>query len=156
MVEALARADSEWRLSIIGTGRERDRLVDLARRLGISDRIAWHGSIPGAASLLRAFDAFVLSSRTEGTPISLLEAMHAGTPVIATTVGGVADVVTSTHALLVVAENPNAIAESLAEIARDPSAAARRAESGRKRVAEAFGSAPWLAAVDAVYHAVRA
>jgi glycosyltransferase involved in cell wall biosynthesis len=156
MVQALAKCDSSWRLSIIGTGRERDRLVDLAQRLGISERISWHGPIPGAASLLRAFDAFVLSSRTEGTPIGLLEAMHAGIPVIATRVGGVPDVVTATDALLVVAESPDAIAGGLAEIAQDQSAAARRAESARRRVADAFGFAPWLAAVDAIYHAVRA
>ena len=156
MVEALARSDSDWRLSIIGTGRERDRLVDLAQRLGVAERISWHGPIPRAASLLRAFDAFVLSSRTEGTPISLLEAMHAGTPVIASTVGGVPDVVTPVHALLVVAENPGAIAEGLGEIARDQSAAAHRAESARQRVAHTFGSASWLAAVDAIYRSVRA
>lgn len=151
MLKALALPYSNWALSIIGTGREQGRLMELARELGVSGRVYWLGAIPGAASLLAAFDAFVLSSRTEGTPISLLEAMYAGTPVIATCVGGVPDVVTSEQALLVPAESPNAIAEALADIARDHAGAARRAESARKRVVQSFGSASWLAAVDAIY-----
>ena len=102
-----------------------------------------------------AFDAFVLSSRTEGTPIALLEAMYANVPIIATAVGGVPEVINSAHARIVPPEQPARIAEALAEIARDPFAAKERATLARERVTSAFAVDSWLAAVEAVYRRVR-
>jgi glycosyltransferase involved in cell wall biosynthesis len=101
--------------------------------------------------LLKAFDVFVLSSRTEGTPIALLEAMHAGVPIVATRVGGVPDVVSEEEAILVPAEQPATISQAVAEIHRDLSAAAKRCVRARERVARSFGVAAWVAAVDRVY-----
>ena len=123
--------------------------------LRISDRITWHGAIANAGSLFTAFDAFVLSSRTEGTPITLLEAMNAGVPIVATRVGGVPDVVSSSHALLVPAEEPRMIAQALSELEREPSAATHRSMRARERLLQSFSPATWLGAVDAVYEAAR-
>lgn len=155
MLDAIARSDPSWRLSVIGDGPERDRLRQQAVRLGIADRVTWHGFVSNAGSLLAAFDAFVLSSRTEGTPIALFEAMHSGVPVVATRVGGVPDVIASAHALLVPPEHPGMIAEALEEIAREPSAAAQRSILARARLHHTFDSAAWLSAVDAIYEGVR-
>jgi glycosyltransferase involved in cell wall biosynthesis len=151
MLEALAECDPSWRLSIVGDGRERDRLRKQASDLGIAERVIWHGLVPKAGALLSAFDVFVLSSRTEGTPIVLLEAMHAGVPIVATSVGGVPDVVSEADAILVPAEQPAMIAQALVEIRRNASAAKTRCLRARERVARSFGSAAWVAAVDAVY-----
>jgi len=156
MLDAIAECDSTWQLSIIGDGPERNRLHEQAEQLGIDNRVTWHGAIVNAGSVLTAFDAFVLSSRTEGTPIALFEAMYAGVPVVATRVGGVPDVVASTHALLVPSENPRMIARALEEIAREPSAAMKRSALARQKVLHSFSAAPWLAAIDAVYNEVRA
>jgi glycosyltransferase involved in cell wall biosynthesis len=156
MLEALARSDPSWRLSMIGDGRERDRLERLATSLRIGDRVVWHGEVANAGALMPAFDAFVLSSRTEGTPIALFEAMHARVPVIATRVGGVPDVVGPEHALLVASEQPAAIAEALAEITQQRSAAETRSALASGRLAQAFSSRAWVAAVDEVYRAVCA
>jgi len=155
MLEAISHCDPSWQLSVIGDGPERDRLRQQAARLGIADRVSWHGLVSNAGSLLAAFDAFVLSSRTEGTPIALFEAMHAGVPVIATRVGGVPDVIASTHALLVPPEDPRMIAQALEEIARGPSSAAQRSILARARLRDAFGSAGWISSVDAIYDGVR-
>lgn len=156
MLDALVECDPSWRLSIIGEGPELDQLTRQAAELGIAERILWHGAVAGAGSLLTAFDALVLSSRTEGTPITLLEAMNARVPIVATRVGGIPDVVTSAHAILVAPEQPMAIAAALAKLQLEPSAAARRSEEARKRLLQSYSSAAWLDAVDAVYRAAYA
>jgi glycosyltransferase involved in cell wall biosynthesis len=125
-----------------------------AAELGITERILWHGAVANAGTILSAFDAFVLSSRTEGTPIALFEAMHSSVPIVATRVGGVPDVVTSEHALVVRPEEPGAIAEALANLRREPAAAAQRSELARKRVLQAFSAEAWRDAVEDVYRLV--
>lgn len=155
MLDALAESDSRWRLSVIGEGDEFDQLRRQAATLRITERVTWHGPIANAGSLLTAFDAFVLSSRTEGTPITLLEAMSAGVPIVATRVGGVPDIVSASQALLVPSEKPSMIAQALSELEREPLAAADRSVRARKRLLQSFSAAMWLDAVDAVYEAAR-
>ena len=155
MLDALAEAAVSWRLSIIGDGPERDALQRQAANLGIADRVTWHGLVENAGSLLTAFDAFVLSSRTEGTPIALFEAMYASVPIVATRVGGVADVVSSSHAILVPSEQPKMIARALADVANEPLAASSRSTLARERLLNSYGNAEWLDAIGAVYEAAR-
>lgn len=156
MLDALAQSDSSWQLSVIGDGQERERLREQAAKLAIGDRVSWHGGVSNAGAVLTAFDAFVLSSRTEGTPIVLFEAMHASIPIVATRVGGVPDVVTSEHALLVPPEEPHRIAESLAELKREPAAATLRSAQARDRVLHAFSAEAWIEAVEDVYRTLHA
>jgi L-malate glycosyltransferase len=154
MLRALALVpDDDVRLSVLGSGAERERLELLARRLGIERRVAWHGVQLRAAQLATAFDAMVLSSRAEGTPIVLFEAMAAGTPIVATRVGGVPDVVTDAEATLVPADDPGALAAALRAIRSDPAGAAGRAAAARRRLAQEFATTRWLERIDAVYAA---
>jgi glycosyltransferase involved in cell wall biosynthesis len=154
MLDAIAECDGPWHFSMIGDGPERNRLSEQATKLGIADRVTWHGSVVNAGSLLTAFDAFVLSSRTEGTPIALFEAMHAGVPVVTTRVGGVPDVVGPAHALLVPPEQPGSIAQALGEITANQPAATLRCILARERLLHSFSFATWLTAIDAVYDGV--
>ncbi len=154
MLDALAECGPRWRLAIIGAGDELPNLRRQAAALRIGDRVAWHGPINNAGSLFTAFDAFVLSSRTEGTPITLFEAMNAGVPIVATRVGGVPDVVSPSHALLVPAEEPSQIAAALAELERDVTGASNRSVRARERLIRTFSVAAWVNAVDTVYKAV--
>jgi len=156
MLDAIAASDPSWRLSMIGEGAELGQLTQQATRLEVAERVTWHGAVAGAGTLLAAFDAFVLSSRTEGTPITLLEAMDACVPIVAARVGGVPDVVTPAHAILVPPEQPRAIATALAELQRDRSAAALRSKLARERLSKTFSAAAWVNAVDGVYRAARA
>ena len=155
MIDALPHSNAAWQLSIIGDGPERNALQQRAATLGVADRITWHGPVENAGSLLAAFDAFVLSSRTEGTPITLFEAMHAGVPIVATRVGGIPDVVGPSHAILIPSEDAYAIARALEEVVGDASSAARRSALAHERLLQSFGTAAWLEAIDGVYDAAR-
>jgi glycosyltransferase involved in cell wall biosynthesis len=151
MLNAFSLYDRSSRLSIIGEGPEREHLMEQAARLGIAERVTWHGAIARAGTLLPAFDAFVLSSRTEGTPIVLFEAMHAGVPIVATTVGGVPDVVSSDQALLIPPEDPSRLASALGELATNPDSALTRSRSARERLRASFDVAVWLSEMESVY-----
>jgi glycosyltransferase involved in cell wall biosynthesis len=63
--------------------------MSLAKKFGISDNVIFHGYMDNACKILKYFDVFVMSSLTEGMPITLLEAMRAGMPIVATAVGGI-------------------------------------------------------------------
>ena len=155
MLDAFSLCDRSWRLSMIGDGPQRERLLEQAARLGIGERVTWHGAISRAGTILAAFDAFVLSSRTEGTPIVLLEAMHAGVPIVATTVGGVSDVVSPDQALLVPPENPSRLARALGELLSNPDIALGRCRSARERLRVYFDATGWLDQIAAVYRETR-
>jgi glycosyltransferase involved in cell wall biosynthesis len=151
MLNAFSLCDRSLRLSMIGDGPQRKHLLKQAARLGIAERVTWHGAIAKAGTLMPAFDAFVLSSRTEGTPIVLFEAMHAGVPIVATTVGGVSDVVSSDQALLIPPEDPNRLASALGELAINPDIALVRSRSARERLRESFDVTAWLTEMESVY-----
>jgi glycosyltransferase involved in cell wall biosynthesis len=138
-------------VSVVGVGRERAVLEQRARQLGVGERLRWHGLVLGAGRLFRAFDVLLLTSRTEGVPIVLFEAMHAGTPIVATRVGGVPEMLSPGEALLVPAEDPVALAAALRAVRRDPEAAAARARRARARLERDFQLAPWVARYRNVY-----
>jgi glycosyltransferase involved in cell wall biosynthesis len=79
----IAERHPRWRLTILGDGPARDELAALARRLGVDDRVALPGRVPDVRARLRRAGAFVLSSRFEGFPNALLEAMAEGTAIVA-------------------------------------------------------------------------
>ncbi len=145
LLEAMARMKTERvHVCFVGDGPEEARLREAAARLGLADRVVWAGPRPRAASLFRAFDVLALSSRTEGTPIVLFEATHAGIPVVATRVGGVPDVLGAEQALLVDPESPAALAEALDRTLEPGPETRARVEVARARVASDFGVEPWL------------
>lgn len=157
LLSALALlGDQTIGVSVLGDGAERTVLQERAQALGVSQRVRWHGVVPDAGIYGAAFDCFVLSSRTEGTPIALLEAMASGVPVVTTAVGGVPDVVTSEEALLVPAEDPGALAGAIAQVFADPGAAAIRASQARARLTRQFAAAPWIARHHDIYREILA
>jgi glycosyltransferase involved in cell wall biosynthesis len=149
-VEALAGAP-KWTGSFIGGGPLQRALQASAHRLGIDARIRWHGVIPDAARLLAAFDALVLSSRTEGSPMVLLEGMAAGVPLVVTAVGGVPDIVTSEEAILRPPENPQELARALQHVHEAYGAAQQRVASARARLESAYSADRWLDRYESIY-----
>jgi glycosyltransferase involved in cell wall biosynthesis len=157
ILDALALlSDARIALSIVGEGDARVAAVARAAALGIADRITWHGTVHDAARMFPAFDVFVLSSRTEGTPIALFEAMAAGVPIVASAVGGVPDVVSSGEAVLVNQEDPAALAAAVTETLGNPTAALARARAARQRLEREFAVQPWLERYEALYTSLYA
>lgn len=155
LIDALALTrDIPAEVSVLGSGREAEALTARARAAGVEDRIRWHGTVPAAGRLFSAFDCFVLSSRTEGTPIALFEAMAAGVPIIATAVGGVPDVVSKAEALLVAPSDPAVLAVAIRAVHADPGGAAARARAARRRLDTDFGVEEWVNRYDSTYDAV--
>ena len=139
------------RASIVGDGVERARLGYLASGLGVADMIDWHGSIADAGAVCPAFDAFIMSSRTEGTPVVLLEAMAAGVPVVATAVGGIPAILSTDGGLLVPSESPVELAEAIQLTLTEPTAAITRAQISLARVLSEHSMARMAEAYQGVY-----
>jgi glycosyltransferase involved in cell wall biosynthesis len=155
LLEALVHlTDLPLSVSMVGNGREQQSLRARVQRLGIERQVHWHGLVPDMAPRFAAFDVFVLSSRTEGTPIALFEAMAAGVPIVAACVGGVPDVVSSREALLVPPEDPGALAAAIRAVYHNPSEARTRAQRARERLLTDFTVPPWISRYDTIYSLV--
>jgi glycosyltransferase involved in cell wall biosynthesis len=152
-VETLAQLGPGGALGVvIGEGTERQRVEAHARSLGLGeDRLRFAGLRGDAPSLLAAFDAVVISSRTEGLPVVLLEAIAAGTPVAAFAVGGVPDLLDAASGWLAPPGDVGALARALRSLLEDPREAQARAREAGRILANRFGVERWLARVDAVY-----
>jgi len=144
---------NDYRVSFIGSGRLEAELKVRTTALGLDDRIRFHGAVPGAGSLLRAFDLFVMSSRTEGTPMVLFEAMAAGVPVVTTGVGGIPDVVGPEEACLVPSGDAAALARAVDESLEHPDARAR-AVRAEERLQGECGVEAWVEAHTLLYRSI--
>ena len=110
----------EAKLVIIGSGEEKDNLENLSDNLGVTNSVNFKGFVENARSLFSNFDIFVMPSRSEGLPYSLLEAGTAGLAVIATSVGGIPEVIENgTNGVLVPTENVEVLLSSLILLAED-------------------------------------
>jgi glycosyltransferase involved in cell wall biosynthesis len=141
--------DLPVQLTVVGDGPARRELEAFGAETHLG--VNWAGVHPDAARVLAAFDLVVLSSRTEGTPMILLEAMNASVPVVATSVGGIPDVISQDEGVLVPSENPEALAAGIRAVYMDRTAAANRADSARARLAAEFSVDAWLDKYDSVY-----
>lgn len=130
------------RLVVAGAGPDRSRLAVEAEALGIAGDVEFLGERDDIAALLDGCDVFVLSSRSEAMPMSVLEAMAAGVPVVASAVGGVPEAV-GEAGLLVPAAEPAALAAALARVAGDAALRDRLGRAGRARVQHHFPLDVW-------------
>lgn len=137
-VEALRAIVARYpdvRAWIVGDGALRAGVEEAVDRAGLRARVAFLGLRKDMAAVLSASDLVIHSSLREGLPRVVLEALAIGTPLVATDVGGVSDVVQDgVNALLVPASDPPALARALLQALGDPAAARARAERGRAAV----------------------
>jgi glycosyltransferase involved in cell wall biosynthesis len=151
---AAMRRDDE-RACIVGDGPERAVAAATAASLGVADVVHFAGALPDAGKLLAAFDLLVLSSRTEGTPMVVLEAAQAGTPVVSTPVGGVPALLSDDGGWLAESTDAAALAAAIRSALGDRDAAMRRAAALRARLGQAE-TTEWLARHRALYAGLRA
>jgi glycosyltransferase involved in cell wall biosynthesis len=142
LLRALYRLDSAGReisLALAGEGPTHDSLERLCDQLGLRQRVHFLGTQADVRPLLAASDAFVLPSHTEGTPVSLLEAMAAGLPCIGTRVGGIPDVIQHRKTgLLVPPRAERALADTIFALFDDPQSAKALGQAARRRVESDF------------------
>jgi glycosyltransferase involved in cell wall biosynthesis len=121
--------------TFIGEGSRREALETLTRALGITDRVHFMGESRDVAPILAKHDLFVLPSRSEAFPNALIEAMATALPVVATSVGGIPEVVRSgVNGRLVRPDDVDALADAVLALMDDPAAAAALGRAARADV----------------------
>ena len=141
LIEAFGRCatkHADWSLVILGEGPERARLQTFAADLGIADRVSLAGQVQEPATILNGADLFVLSSRSEGFPNALLEAMACQLPVVSTDCGGPRDIIRDgVDGILVPPDDVTALADAMDRLMANPDER-RRLGAGALEVIERF------------------
>lgn len=136
----LKRSHPGVRLLLAGTGSQAAAIARQISELGIENSVIQAGYYEGdVAEVMQAADIFLLSSIKEGAPLTILEALSAGKPVLATDVGGVSELVASNQTgLLCAAGDPEAMARQLSRLAESENLRDRLGTTGRARVEQEF------------------
>jgi glycosyltransferase involved in cell wall biosynthesis len=139
-------------LLMVGDGPVRSELESLVATLNLQRQVHFLGWIEELAPLYATIDICALSSLNEGTPVALIEAMAAAKAVVATRVGGIADVVEHERTgLLVPSGDPEALADAIARLAADPGERCRMGAAGRHAVVARFSHERLVDDIDRLY-----
>jgi glycosyltransferase involved in cell wall biosynthesis len=148
----VARGRPDARLVLVGEGPERGRIEEQARQSGVGGKVRLLGLRQDVARLLAASDLFLLTSISEGIPLTLIEAMAAGVPVVSTRVGGVPEVIEDgVTGLLAPSGDHEALAGHVLRLAGDEALRRRLAASGRERARAVFAEERMQAAYLRLY-----
>lgn len=144
------------KLSVVGDGPLLPALRAQVAAAGLEDAVWLPGARSDVADLLHSFTLFVLPSFAEGTPVSLLEAMACGLPVVASRVGGIPEVVADgQHGALVAPGDTEALAAALARYVGQPEMARAHGAAGRARIEDQFSMKAMVAAYAGLYDSLR-
>lgn len=157
LLRAFARVPGEVRLKLVGDGATLTAARKLAEELGIRERVEFKGSRGDVPEILAQTDVFVLASKTETLPISILEAMRAGLPVVASDVGGVSEeVVDGETGFLVAPGSVEELSTSLVRLIADKALRIAMGRAGRRRFEEEFLADKMIERTEAVYRQILA
>lgn len=155
LVEAVAHARVPFHVTMLGRGPLLRSVRATVRAHGLEDRIDCPGSVARVAPWLARADALVLCSRSEGMPLSVIEAMALGKPSVVTTVGGLPDMVQHDRTgLWVPPADPLALAGALDRLAADPGLGPRLGAAAREQVDARFGAARLASETAGLYEEV--
>lgn len=152
LVRAAAGMSARFKLVIIGEGPERQAILDAAEAMAIEDQVILPGFLPEPHRYLGLFDMFALSSKSEQAPISVIEAMAAGLPVVAPRVGDIAAMVSELNQNYLAPDRTEvAIRDRLDTLAKHPDGARHIGEANRERARALFDEAEMVAAYARLY-----
>ncbi len=152
LVDAVALArDTQMRVLVFGQGPELQRLQSQCAAVGVQGVVDFRGETDDIASVLRAADLFVLPSLSEGTPVTLLEAMATGVPVIVTDVGINRSIIGPDGGFIAAPGDSFAVARAIVAVSTDYQQALRMARTGRGRIVERFGLDRFVRDWESVY-----
>ncbi len=154
-VKLLSDRDVPAKLTFIGDGPLREELEQQATESGIIDRVVFAGTTSDVMQVLPSFDVVAGSSLREGLPLSVLEAMAAGLPVVTTDVGGNKEaIINGSTGILVPAGDPSALAEALETLWKDTEKRVAMGKAGRSRVEEHFSAQNMVTATEKIYESI--
>lgn len=149
---AILKAYPAARFVFAGRDDSRGGIEQLARERGVHDAIRFIGYYADTPRLLAASDIFMLPSHWEGLPVSVIEAMHAGMPIITTKVGGIPELVAhESEALLIDPAAPDQIATSVLRLADDPALRQALGTQARARAQGQFSISAMTRRIEAIY-----
>lgn len=148
----LAQKDPNMRYLVLGSGDEKERLDGLVKHYGLQERVFLLGFVEDAARFLMAFDVFILPSTTEALGLVLLEAGHAGLPVVASNVGGIPEIIEDGKTgILVQSRDSKGLAEAIKKIIDSPTMRTSLGTALHKKVLDDFLSEKALSITLALY-----
>ena len=143
-----------WKMLFISDGEDRAKLEAKIARLGLDDHIFLPGFVTDVKRYLKGLDIFVLPSVKEGLPYAIMEAMAAGTPIIASRVGGIPDLIRSGESgLLVPPKNPDALADAIGQLIKDNALASRLGLNAAASATRSFPMHVMISRTTALYGA---
>jgi glycosyltransferase involved in cell wall biosynthesis len=156
-LEALSMIkDRGYTALVLGDGVMKNELIELRDRLGLKKTVDFKGNVDNVGEYLRKARVFVLPSRWEGLPVSIMEAMFAGTAVVASRTGGVPEVVPENEcALLFEPEDSEDLAKTLVKVLEDCELRLRLAENARKRAGILFTLSAFTSRLDSFYSEMK-
>lgn len=157
LLRSFARVQSETPvyLWLIGDGELRPAMEQLAQELGVADRVRFWGVRSDVADILNAADIFVLPSKWEGNPLSVMEAMATGLPVVATAVGGVPELVEEgVSGFLTPNEDADAFTNALQRLVDNAELRRRMGEAALRHAREKFDIRHTVRAYEALYEEI--
>lgn len=148
---AIVRRERAVRLVIVGDGPQRASLQSLAESLGLQDVVDFKGHVSDPAPLYSSFDLFALTSDTEQMPYTVLEAMAAGLPIVATDVGDVRSMVAAENASWIVDRDENKVAAAILEVIGDQDLALRVGKANAAGARHRYDQSAMFAAFTNLY-----
>lgn len=149
--EIVHRADAQTVLALVGDGIMREPCEKLAADLHLSDSVKFLGRRGDVPRLLQASDLYVSSSVVEGMPLAVMEAMSAGLPIIATSVGDLPEMICPECGVLVPAREPKRLAEAIMTTLSDRQKMREMGNNARQYAAANFSSAVWMDQLMTIY-----
>ncbi|WP_309745450.1 glycosyltransferase family 4 protein [Chamaesiphon sp. OTE_20_metabat_361] len=155
LMQAIAQIDRPIQLILVGTGPDWEESKNIAKQLGILDRVSFLGDRLDVPDLLADSQIFVLSTHYEGAPISILEAMRCGLPIVATNVNGIPEqVADNVTGLLVPHQDVDALTAAISSLIDDPQRRQQMGVAGRQKFIQEFTVEQMVEKTELVYRSV--